>query len=87
MHPNRSIQKRIKNSIKKQQERKLEYFKIINELFVLIKNHTDTLNERTKRKPQETLGNKLNKEMGNFSFSAPKKLSQTRKSVIRSNFF
>ena len=42
-----------------------------NELLLLIKNHTDTLIENTRSKPQETLEIKLNKQMQTFSFSPP----------------
>ena len=41
-----------------------------NELLVLIKNHTDTLIEKTKKKPQETLEFKMNKQMQTFSFNS-----------------
>ena len=37
-----------------------------NELLLLIKNHTDTLIEETKSKPQETLEYKMNKQMQIF---------------------
>ena len=33
------------------------------------KKHTDTLNEQTKTKPQETLEFKMNKQMQTFSFN------------------
>ena len=42
-----------------------------NELLLLIKNHTDMLIEQTKTKPQETLENKMNKQMEKFSFNPP----------------
>ena len=40
-------------------------------MLLLIKKHTDTLNEQTKTKPQETLEFKMNKQMQTFSFSPP----------------
>ena len=40
-----------------------------NELLLLIKNHTDTLIEQTKTKPQETLEFKMDKQMQTFSFN------------------
>ena len=42
-----------------------------NELLLLIKKHTDTLIEQTKTKLQETLENKMNKQMQKFSFNPP----------------
>ena len=42
-----------------------------NELLLLIKNHTDTLIEQTKTKPQETLEFKMNKQVRMFSFNPP----------------
>ena len=42
-----------------------------NELFLLIKKHTDTLLEQTKTKPQETLEFKMNQQMQTFSFNPP----------------
>ena len=41
---------------------------MIDELLLLIKEHTDPLIEGTKSKPQEMLEYKLNKQMQNFSF-------------------
>ena len=40
-----------------------------NELLLLIKKHTDMLNEQTKTKPQETLEIIMNKQMESFSIS------------------
>ena len=45
-----------------------------NELLLLNKKHTDTLIEKTKTKPQETLEFKMNKQMETFSFNPPIKL-------------
>ena len=42
-----------------------------NELLFLIKNHTDTLTEQTKTKPQETLEFEMNKQMPTFLFNPP----------------
>ena len=42
-----------------------------NELLLSNKKHTDTLIEQTKTKEQETLENKLNKQMETFSFNSP----------------
>ena len=39
-----------------------------NELLLLNKEHTDTLIEQTKIKPQETLQFKINKQMQTFRF-------------------
>ena len=41
------------------------------ELLFLIKEHTDTLIEQTKTKPQETLEYKMNKQMQTFSVNHP----------------
>ena len=45
-----------------------------NELLLLIKNHTDTLIEQTRTKPQETLEYKMNNQRQTFSFNPPIKL-------------
>ena len=42
-----------------------------NELFLLIKKHTDTLIQETKTKPQETLEFKMNQQLQTFSFNHP----------------
>ena len=42
-----------------------------NELFLLIKKHTDTLIEQTMTRPQETFIFKMNKQTETFSFSPP----------------
>ena len=42
-----------------------------NELLLLNNKHTDTLIEQTKTKPQETLENKMKKQMQTFSFNPP----------------
>ena len=47
-----------------------------NEWLLLIKKHTDTLIARTKTKPQETLGSKMNTPRESFSFSRPNILAE-----------
>ena len=47
---------------------------MINELSLLIKNHTGTLIEQTKTKPHETLEFEMNQKMQSFSFSPPMNL-------------
>ena len=42
-----------------------------NELFLLIKKHTDVLIQQTKTCPQETLEFKMNKQMQTFPFNSP----------------
>ena len=42
-----------------------------NQLLLLIKKHTDTLIEQTKRKPQETLDFKMKKQLQTFTFNPP----------------
>ena len=49
-----------------------------NELLLLIKKHTDTL-EQTKTKPQETLEFRMDKQMQTFSFNSPKKMVEEGK--------
>ena len=53
-----------------------------NELLLLSKEHTDTLNEQTRTIPQETLDFKLNKQMETFSFSPPINLSEEEKWLL-----
>ena len=53
-----------------------------NELLLLIKNHTDTLIEQTKLKPQETLEFKMNKQMQTFSFTPPINLIEDGKWLL-----
>ena len=52
-----------------------------NEL-LLLKKHTDTLIERTKTKPQETVEFKLNKQVDIFSFSPALYLSGEGKCLV-----
>ena len=51
-------------------------------MLLLIKEHTDTLIEQTKTKPQETLQFKLNKQMETFSFSPSISLSEEGKGLL-----
>ena len=51
-------------------------------MLFLIKEHTDTLIEQTKTKPQETLEFKLNKQMETFSFSPSKNHSEEGKWLL-----
>ena len=46
-----------------------------NKILFLFKEHTDTLIEQTKTKPQETLEFKLDKDMETFSFIPPINIS------------
>ena len=41
------------------------------ELLLLIEEHTDTLIDQPKTKPQETLEYKMNKQMQTFPFNPP----------------
>ena len=58
-----------------------------NELFFLIKKHTDTLIEQTKTKPQETLEFKMNKQMQTFSFNPPINLLEEGKWLLTVSSF
>ena len=58
-----------------------------NELLLLIKKHTDTLIEQTKRKPQETLEFKMNKQMQTFSFNPPINLVGEGKWLVAVSLF
>ena len=53
-----------------------------NELLLLIKEHTDTLTEQTRAKPQETLEFKTNKQMETFSFNPSSNLSEEGKWLL-----
>ena len=53
---------------------------MMDQLLLLIKNHTDTLIDRTKTKPQETLEFKLIKQVQTFLFSPPINLVEEGKS-------
>ena len=58
-----------------------------NELLLLIKKHTDTLNEQTKTEPKETLEFKMNKQMQTFSFNPPKNLIEEDKWLLAVSSF
>ena len=58
-----------------------------NELLLLIKKHTDTLIEQTKRKPQETLEIKMKKQMQTFSFHPPINLVEEGKWLMAVSLF
>ena len=58
-----------------------------NELLLLIKNHTDTLIEQTRSKPQETLEFKMNKQKQTFSFNPPINLVEEDKWVLAVSSF
>ena len=58
-----------------------------NELLLLIKKHTDTLIEQTKRKPQETLEFKMNEQMQSFSFNPPINLVEEDKWLLAVSSF
>ena len=58
-----------------------------NELLLLIKEHTDTLIEQTKTKPQETLEFKMNKQMQLFSFNPPINLVEEGKWLMEVSLF
>ena len=58
-----------------------------NELLLLIKKHTDILNQQTKTKLQETFEFEMNKQMETFSFSPPTNLVKERKWLLTVTFF
>ena len=58
-----------------------------NELFFLIKKHTDMLIEQTKTRPQETLEFKMNKQMQRFSFNPPINLIEEDKWLMAVSSF
>ena len=53
-----------------------------NELFFLIKKHTDILIQQTKTKPQETLEFIMNRQMQTFSFNPPINLVEEGKWLL-----
>ena len=53
------------------------------ELLLLTRKHTDTLIERTRTPPQETLEFEMNKQMQTFSFNPPINLFEEGKWLIR----
>ena len=56
------------------------------ELLLLIREHTDTLIEQTKTKPQETLEFNMNKQMATFSFNPPISLVEEGKWLLAGSF-
>ena len=58
-----------------------------NDFLLLIEKHTDTVNQQTKIKPQETLEFKLNKQMETFLFNPPKKFVEESKWLLTVIFF
>ena len=56
-------------------------------MLILIKEHTDTLIEQTKTKPQETLEFKMNKQMQTFSFPPSKNLVEKGKWLLEVTSF
>ena len=58
-----------------------------NELLLLNKKHTDTLIERTKTKPQETLEFLMNKQLQSFLFNLPINLVEEGKWLSGVNSF
>ena len=58
-----------------------------NELLLLIKNHTDTLIEQTKTKPQETLEFKMTQSKQMFSFNHPINLVEEGKCLLAVSLF
>ena len=57
------------------------------ELLLSPKKHTDTLVERTKTKPQETLDHKMKRQMETFSISPPINLFEESKWLLAVNSF
>ena len=58
-----------------------------NELLLLIKKHTDTLIENTRKRPQGTLEFKMNKQMQMFSFNPPINLLEEGKWLLAVSSF
>ena len=56
------------------------------EMLVLIRKHTDKVNEQTKSPPQETLEIKLNRQIETFCFSPTTNPSEKAKWLL-SEFF
>ena len=57
------------------------------ELLLLIKKHTDTLIEQTKKKPQETLESKMTQSKQTFSFNHPINLVKEGKWLLAVSLF
>ena len=58
-----------------------------HELLLLIKEHTDSLIEQTKAKPQETLEFKMNKQKQTFSINHPINLIEEGKWLLGVSLF
>ena len=58
-----------------------------NELFFLIKKHTDTTTEQTTTKPQESLEFKMNEQMKTFSFNSSINMAEEEKWKIAATSF
>ena len=58
-----------------------------HDILLLIKNYTDTLIEKTKTKPQETLENKMKKQIEAFSFNPPINSTEEGKWLLAVTFF
>ena len=58
-----------------------------NELLLLLENHTDTLIEQTKTKPQETPEFKMNKHMQTFLINSPINLLEEGKWLLAVSSF
>ena len=58
-----------------------------NELLLLIKKHTDTLIEKTRAKPQETLEFRMNKQRQTFSFNPSINLLEEGKWLLAVSLF
>ena len=56
-------------------------------MLLLIKKHTDTLTEQSKTKPQETVENKMNKQMETFSLNPPLKMPDEDWFLATNSFF
>ena len=56
-------------------------------MLFLFKNHTDTLIEQTKTKPQESLEFKMNKQLQTFSFNPPINLVEEGKWLLAVSSF
>ena len=56
-------------------------------MLLLLEKHTDTLIEKTKTKPQETLEFKMNMQMEKFSFNPPINLVEEGKWLLAVSSF
>ena len=60
---------------------------MINELLLLIRKHSNTLIEQTRRKTQETLEVQMNKQMQTLSFNPPTNLVEESKWLLAVSSF